>query len=112
QELVSFLEYVGHPELPTSDEYAKLLTDRIADIKRNRTWEVKYMLLKEMLRDEREEGREEGAQFMILNLLQEHGEVPEDIRLRVMNEKDMSILKEMTRFAVRAKSFDDFRSQF
>ncbi|MCD8082197.1 MAG: Rpn family recombination-promoting nuclease/putative transposase [Clostridiales bacterium] len=67
QELVSFLEYVGHPELPTSDEYAKLLADKIANIKRNRTWEVKYMLLKEMLRDEREEGREEGrgegAQF-------------------------------------------------
>ena len=39
-----------------------MLQERIKSIKKNRDWEGKYMLLEEMMRDEREEGRQEGRQ--------------------------------------------------
>ena len=48
--------------MPTEDDYVKMLQERIKSIKKNRDWEGKYMLLEEMMRDEREEGRKEGQE--------------------------------------------------
>ncbi len=61
-ELVNFLQYVGQEtdEAETDDAYVKILQERIKSIKQNRDWEGKYMLLEEMMREEREEGRTEG----------------------------------------------------
>lgn len=63
-ELVNFLKYVGQDtdEAETNDDYVRLLQEQIKRIKQNRDWEGKYMLLEEMMRDEREEGRQEGRQ--------------------------------------------------
>ena len=63
-ELVRFLQYVAQEtdEAETEDDYVKMLQERIKSIKKNRDWEGKYMLLEEMMRDEREEGRQEGRQ--------------------------------------------------
>ena len=49
-------------EAETNDDYVRLLQEQIKRIKQNRDWEGKYMLLEEMMRDEREEGRQEGRQ--------------------------------------------------
>lgn len=61
-ELVRFLQYVAQEtdEAETEDDYVKMLQERIKSIKKNRDWEGKYMLLEEMMREEREEGRSEG----------------------------------------------------
>ena len=40
----------------------KMLQERIKSIKKNRDWEEKYMLLEEMMREERMEGMQEGIQ--------------------------------------------------
>ena len=40
----------------------KMLQERIKSIKKNRDWEGKYMLLEEMMREERMEGMQEGIQ--------------------------------------------------
>ena len=63
-ELVNFLKYVGQDtdEAETNDDYVRLLQEQIKRIKQNRDWEGKYMLLEEMMRDEREEGRQEGRE--------------------------------------------------
>ena len=39
-----------------------MLQERIKSIKKNRDWEEKYMLLEEMMREERMEGMQEGIQ--------------------------------------------------
>ena len=64
--LVNFLKYVGQDtdEAETNDDYVRLLQEQIKRIKQNRDWEGKYMLLEEMMRDEREEGRQEGQERM------------------------------------------------
>ena len=63
-ELVRFLQYVAQEtdEAETEDDYVKMLQERIKSIKKNRDWEGKYMLLEEMMREERMEGMQEGIQ--------------------------------------------------
>ncbi len=61
---MNFLEYVGQEtdEVETDDDYIRKLQEQIKRIKQNRDWEGKYMLLEEMMRDERMEGMQEGIQ--------------------------------------------------
>ena len=61
---MNFLKYVGQDtdEAETNDDYVRLLQEQIKRIKQNRDWEGKYMLLEEMMRNEREEGRQEGRE--------------------------------------------------
>ena len=63
-ELVRFLQYVAQEtdEAETEDDYVKMLQERIKSIKKNCDWEGKYMLLEEMMREERMEGMQEGIQ--------------------------------------------------
>ena len=64
KELVDFLEYVESPnetkDLDEEDSFIKSLKEQIAAIKRNREWEGRFMLFKELLSDERKEARAEG----------------------------------------------------
>ena len=61
-ELVKFLQYVEDPEKESDSEgeFVKSLKEQIAAIKRNREWEGRFMLLEEMIADEREEAMAEG----------------------------------------------------
>lgn len=61
-ELVKFLQYVEDPdkESDSEGEFVKSLKEQIAAIKRNREWEGRFMLLEEMIADEREEAMAEG----------------------------------------------------
>ena len=53
------------------DSFVCALESQIQAIKRDREWEAQYMLLEEMLMDEREEGRQEGSKEALarMNLL-------------------------------------------
>ncbi len=64
-ELVRFLRYIGDSacmEENQEDGLIHRIEIKIADIKRSRGMEVRYMLFSEMLSDERKEGRLEGLQ--------------------------------------------------
>ncbi|MCC8125964.1 MAG: hypothetical protein LIO92_01005 [Clostridiales bacterium] len=58
------------------------------------------------------EGRLEGQIAargdMILELLEEYGSIPETVRNRIRNEKDMEILKVWSKIAAKSVSVDDF----
>ena len=64
KELVSFLNYVKGPEGLSEEDwenpYVASLEAKIRSIKHNREMEARYMMLEEMLKDEREAGRQEG----------------------------------------------------
>lgn len=65
KELVDFLKYVDNPKdnvTTEDDNFLNSLKEQIATIKRNRDWETRYMLFKEMMEDERAAGREEGLE--------------------------------------------------
>lgn len=78
-----FLKYVEDASLAASQEADGLIQrieTRIADIKRSRGMEVRYMLFSEMLSDERMEGREEGRKeaqeilFKLMDLMEAGGD--------------------------------------
>lgn len=72
------------------------LKNQIEAIKRNRDWEAKFMLLEEMLKDERTEGRIEGRHEgkidSILSILSSHGNIPEWVSRKIRSEKDSATL--------------------
>lgn len=88
--LVSFLNYVGYPEKAGEDEadaFVAGLKAQIEAIKRNREWEARFMLLEEMMRDERAEGREEGREegrkrvSRLIELLAEQGRMDDIVKI-------------------------------
>ena len=64
KELVSFLNYVKGPEGLSEEDwenpYVASLETKIRSIKLNREMEARYMMLEEMLKDEREAGKRAG----------------------------------------------------
>ncbi|MDY4515098.1 MAG: hypothetical protein SPD93_01200 [Lachnospiraceae bacterium] len=70
--------------------------------------EGRFMIFEEMLRDERAEGKAEGKVEDTLELLKELGEIPESVRNRIMNERNLETLTKWFRLAAKADSFEEF----
>ena len=92
----------------------------VRQIKANREMEEKFMLLEELLMDEREAGRAEGLEAgrakglaeAVLDLLQElSGEIPEDLKGQILAEKDSSILRHYLKTVSSAGSVEEFMAK-
>lgn len=57
------------------------------------------------------EGKAEGKAEAILELLEELGDVPEELRARVFNEKDLQQLKNWHKLAAKAESLEQFMKE-
>lgn len=94
------------------DVYIQRLQDTIRRIKSSREMEERFMILEEMLKDERAEGRAEGKAEgkaeSILLLLQELGTVPDGLAEKIMNEKNPVVLNMYLQYAAKAESLQDF----
>ena len=132
-ELVKFLKYVKAGLKESSedfqDSFVKRVQTAVRNVKASREMEEQYMLLEELIKEEREqalaegrelglsEGRElgltegisQGQISSILELLSYLGEVPDEIKEAVSEENDPEVLKLYLRQAAAAKSMDDFR---
>ena len=73
------------------------------------------MLLELMLQDERREGRAEGRKEEcidnIIQYLEELSDVPEELREKIMSEKDLSVLRRWIKLAAKADSIEQFMSE-
>ena len=127
--LIKFLEYVGSDLQGSSGDfqngYVEQLQTAVRRVKASREMEARFMLLEELLMDEREAGRAEGLKAgraegletgrieglaeAVLDLLKGlSGEIPEDLRERILAEKDSSILKQYLKTASSAGSVEEF----
>ena len=133
KELVDFLKYVNNPDASDdsdtteNDSFLKLLKENIAAIKRNRDWEAKYMLFKEIMDDEREAGRREGLEVgrregeasgrcegiasSILAILSLSGTVSPSLRETISSQKDETTLTKWLTIAASAKSPSEFEKK-
>ena len=123
KELKAFLEFVktdnSENNIETEDEYVKELQKSIRSVKEDRklergfmTWnDVRTEARKEGRAEGRAEGRTEGKKEAILSLLNEIGEVPEDIKKLVMSEVKESIINEMLKATFGVVSFEDYREK-
>ena len=137
-ELVSLLQYMketrlDNPNIVVKDDRILKLAEIVDEVKQSEEWEaVKMSILSigiekgreigiEIGKEEgrkvgraegraegREEGRTEGKADSIMDLLAELGEVPEDLKKRILEETDMEILRSWLKKAARAESIEDF----
>ncbi len=130
-ELIKFLKFVS-ADLKESmndfqDSYVKQLQNTIRHIKSSREMEERYMILRELLEDEylegillgkeegilvgREEGKLDGKTESILELLSELGEIPTDLREKIMSQRNITVLQRWLKLAAKSESINQFQEQ-
>lgn len=58
-----------------------------------------------------EDGIARGKAESIIELLEESGNVPEDLKTTILQETDLSVLKKWFKLAIKANSTEEFRKQ-
>ena len=116
EELLQFLDYVKNTgrteEISTTDPFVRHLQDSIDKIKQNRGMEERYMLLEEMMRNERQEGKlegnAEGKQEFLLTALESKFSVPSEIKEKIMSETDTEKLELWFQLSLKVSSLEEF----
>lgn len=97
------------------DAFILQLQNTVRKVKSNREMEGRFMVFEEMLKDERAEGKEEGRQEEcaenILLWLRELGNVSEELTEKIINETDMSVLRQYLKCAAKAETVEQFMEQ-
>ena len=120
EELLQFLDYVKNTgrteEISTTDPFVRHLQDSIDKIKQNRGMEERYMLLEEMMRNERQEGKiegklegnTEGKQEFLLTALESKFSVPSELKEKIMSETDIEKLNLWFQLSFKVSSLEEF----
>ena len=69
------------------------------------------MTLEELLKDEKQEGRLEATRENILELLEELGPVPDQLRDRLEELEELEALKALHKMSARADSIQAFKKE-
>lgn len=115
KEFMEFLEFVGANAEESEKDYGNSLVRQmqhtIRGIKSDREMGERYMLLQELLRDEKREGRLEARKDDILSLLEEMGEIPERLRKEIEELDNLEILSVLIKKVARAESVEVFETE-
>ncbi len=114
--LVKFLEFVAadleESEKDFEDTFVRQLQNSVSHIKRDREMGERYMTLEELIRDEREESRQEGLKEgrrkTIFEILERFGTIPEELRDRINVLDNEENLKLLVQEAVKVDSLESF----
>jgi len=122
--LVNFLQYVKGTLTVSGDPFVRKLEDSVRQVKASREMEERFMVLQEMMKQERREGREEGIAIgkiqgraegkaegkaeSVLDILAESGPVPEKLCTRILSETDLAVIKGWLRLAAVCDSVEQF----
>lgn len=107
ENLVNFLKFVKGTLGDIEDPYVKNLQNSIRQVKASREMEERFMVLQEMMKKERREGKAE----VILDILEESGTVPEKLREKILEETDLAVIKGWIKLAVASDSVEAFASK-
>ena len=116
KELVDFLHYVTESNengLPAEcDERLKRLHESIQEIKASADMEVEYMKMEERERIIRDEGKQigiiTGKIEDVLELLEDKGEIPEEIKSKIVEETNFEVLKKWLHLAAKSETVEEF----
>ena len=126
--LVSFLRYVGlslqESTKDSEDGYVRQLQAAVRRVKASREWEARFMILQEMLQEQRDAGYAEGEARgvskgvtkgkieAILDLLNDlPGEISEELKNLLSAENDCDVLRKYLKLAASASSVEEFVQQ-
>jgi hypothetical protein len=111
-ELLQFLDYVkntGRTEtIFTTDSFVRHLQDTIDAIKQNRSMEERYMLLEEMMRNEKREGIQEGIQQCLVDFLKAKFSVSDIMIEKIESETDICKLQAWFQLSLKVSSVEEF----
>lgn len=93
------------------DIYVKQLQNSIRHIKESREMEERFMILEEMLRDERAAGRREERQSILRSFLEDFGSIPPELEKKLFEESDATVLKNWLKIAATSKSIEEFNTK-
>ena len=118
-ELVRFLKFVTagleESERDFQDELVRRFQKTIREIKTDREMGERYMIFEEMLREEKQEGRQDGrleaTRENVLELLEDLGEIPEDLQTKLEDLEDLTKLKALHKIAAKAESLHAFEEK-
>ena len=116
RELRDFLHYIERTDdvsaEQTESERIRRIHSYVQKIRTSEEMGVKYMQAWEEKALERlagkEEGKAEGKAESVLELLEELGPVPEELRKKIMDEREMNTLKGWLKLAAKVSSVEDF----
>lgn len=124
KELIDFLHYVEKTDDKSAEkadsERIRKIHECVKRIKSSEEMGVKYMQAWEEKIMEREKGRQEGRAEgradgkvagkaeSVLEILEEYGEVPDELRDRVLAQSDLEILKSWLKVANKVGSIEEF----
>lgn len=116
RELRDFLHYIERTDdvsaEQTESERIRKIHSYVQKIRTSEEMGVKYMQAWEEKALERlagkEEGKAEGKAESVLELLEELGPVPEELRKKIMDEREMNTLKGWLKLAAKVSSVEDF----
>ena len=129
--LKAFLEFVkednSENNSETEDAYVRQLQKSIRSVKKNRGLERSFMAwidirdeIRDEMRDEikdevreevKDEVREDSMREVIMEFLNELGEIPKEIENFILSETRIDVLKNMVKVAATTKSFSDFENK-
>ena len=113
--LADFLRYAGasleESQRDFQDAYVKRLQMAVKKVKSSREMEERFMTLEEMLRDERKEGEARGRAASVLTFLEEKGNVPQGLRDRIGQERNLDILRKWLKLSAKAETIRQFEDQ-
>lgn len=116
KELVSLLQYMkntslNNPEIESKDERIIRLDEIVTEVKESEEWEAVQMNILEIgISHGMEQGIAQGKAEDILELLEECGEIPKDLRKTILEETDLERLRAWLKLSAKADSIEEFRS--
>ena len=118
-ELVNFLRLVkadlNESQEDFDDDFVSCLQESIRRIKSSRKMEERFMVLEEMLKEEREEGKvegkAEGKAEALIKFIKKTWSVSDVMEERIINEKDSNTLDRWFDLALESVSFEDFQKK-
>ena len=115
KELVDFLHYVKSEDTQSGDAYVEKLSASVNRIKIDREMGARFVLLEEMMKDERRAGRAEGLVEgringyidIIFRLLSAKGFESSELKEKISTITDISVLESLTDAILTAASPED-----
>ena len=118
-ELYRFLKFLSMDlkasEHPSGDPFITQLQDAIQKVKKSRDMEGRYMLFELLLKDEHDAGLQEGMQQalynQILDFLNDLDPVPQELSDKIIEEKNLDILKRWVKLSARVSNVQEFEDK-
>ena len=120
EELLQFLDYVKNTgrkeEILTTDPFVRHLQNTIDKIKLDRGMEERYMLLEEMMRNEKQKGIQEGIQKgsqempvrCIIDSLESKFVIPDKLKKNIISETETNKLNAWFQLSLKVSSLEEF----